>query len=272
MQSLAVTGSDITLGLPRVEELLEARIPSSPAVLSDVSGEVLKIEKNESGEKKIVILLNKEIREENNAEIEIKAKKRGVVKAKQDTKEFIIPFNRVIEVKTGDSVKCGGALTDGAYDIKKFYSLTGKEEAQNYIIKEVSKVYYLQGAAVNLKHIEVVARQMFSRIKIKDPGETNLITGKIVDALEFIAENEKAAKNNLKQAEGGNVLLGLTKVALSTSSVLSAASFQDTTRVLVDAGIRAKKDVLRGLKENVIIGRLIPAGTNFRKDFDKKDD
>lgn len=267
---VAGAGGDITLGLPRVEELFEARIPGNPAVLSDIYGEVMKIE-TEKGEQKVSILLDKD---KNNLkaeeETELKKKRQKNNQAKKDTKEFVIPFGRIIMVKPGDKISPGDALSDGPYDIKKLFLLTNREKAQDYIIKEVSKVYFLQGVTVNLKHIEIIVRQMFSRIKIKNSHGTKLMMGKIVDAIELDEENKLAEISGLEPAEGVNILMGLTKVALTTSSVLSAASFQDTTRVLVDASIKAKKDKLRGLKENVIIGRLIPAGTNFRKEFEKK--
>jgi len=268
---VAGSGEDITLGLPRVEELLEARIPSNQAVLCDVEGEVIKIETIEN-EKKITVLLNKTV--ENKSDLIINEEPRGKKKKvakNEDSKSFTIPFGKTLLVKKGDKVFLGDALSDGPYDIKKLYALTGKEQTQKYIMKEVAKVYFLQGVSVNLKHIEVIVRQMFSRVKIKNPNDTRLMFGKIVDEIEFLEENEIAAKKGLKEAEGHKVLMGITKVALSTASVLSAASFQDTTRVLVEAAIRAKKDKLRGLKENVIIGRLIPAGTNFRKEFEKKE-
>lgn len=260
---VAGAGADITLGLPRVEELFEARIPTNSAVLSDVSGQIMKIE-SEGSDKKITILLDKGFEQISEPK---KSKQKETVK--KDSKEFIVPFDRLVLVSENDHVEAGDALSDGPYDIKKLFVLAGMKKTEHYIMKEVAKVYYLQGVSVNIKHIEVIVRQMFSRIRVKDPKGTELSVGKIVDELEFITENQEAIKNGLAPAEGQKVLMGLTKVALTTSSFLSAASFQDTTRVLVDAAIKAKEDNLRGLKENVIIGRLIPAGTNYRKEFDK---
>ena len=262
---VAGAGLDITFGLPRVEELFEIRIPSNPAVLSEVDGKILEI-KDEGKDKKVTVLIDKTAEKKLDAK---PAKSKKSAKDEKDAKEFLVPFGRTLIVKEGDYVQCGDAFSDGPLDVKKLYSLAGKKKAEEYILKEVAKVYFLQGVSVNAKHIEVIIRQMFSRFKIKHPNDTDFFQEKVVEQAELLEKNNQAIKSGLKPAEATQLLMGITKVALTTSSVLSAASFQDTTRVLVSAALHAKKDRLKGLKENVIIGRLIPAGTTFRKEFKK---
>ncbi|MBI2609883.1 DNA-directed RNA polymerase subunit beta' [Candidatus Giovannonibacteria bacterium] len=245
--------SDITLGLPRVEEIFELRIPKSIAVLSDVAGVVMEIEEN--GKEKIVkILVDRE-----------KGKK--AAKEADETREFAVPYGRALFVSKGSHVESGDALTDGPADIKTLFSLAGRITAQNYIIREVARIYNLQGASINDKHIEVIVRQMFGRVKIKTPGATRFAIGDVLETAEFIEENMRMKEKGAEVAEGSPLVMGITKTALSTSSFLSAASFQETTRVLITAALDGREDRLNGLKENVIIGRLIPAGTGYRKDF-----
>ncbi len=265
------TGVDITFGLPRVEELVEARIPPNSAVLSEVYGEILKIEE-EGKEKKITVLVDKvhgsgahDLPDEDDSRKKAK-------KDKEDTKEFIIPFGRMVIVNKGDYVSPGDPFSDGPYDVKKLYALAGKLKAQDYLMKEIAGVYFMQGVSVNSKHIEVIVKQMFSRHRIKRVNDSDFLEGKIVEEAELLEENNKLKEKGLVGAEASRLLMGITKVALTTESVLSAASFQDTTRVLVEASLHAKKDKLKGLKENVIIGRLVPIGTNFRKEFKKGPD
>jgi len=235
--------ADITQGLPRVEEIFELRPPKIPAVICEEDGDVLEVINN--GQEKVV---------------------------KVGEKEYIIPFGRRIIVKEGQSVKRGEFLTDGAANIKNLFNIAGKEVAQNYILNEVSKVYTTQGAVINDKHIEIIARQMFSRYRIKDPGDTNFSREKVVERAELIEKNEEVKKRGGKEAKAVQLVMPISKVSLSTTSFLSAASFQDTARVLIKVAVEGVIDKLRGLKENVLVGRLIPAGTGFRKDYLKKED
>ncbi len=240
--------SDITLGLPRVEEVFELRMPKNPAVLSDVAGNALEI-KETGREKTIAILLDD-----------------------KDSKEFTIPYGRAVAVVEGAKVKKGDFLSDGPADIKELFTLAGATIAQNYIIREVSKIYTLQGASINDKHVETIVKQMFSRVKIKESGASRFAVGDIADKTDFLEENMRLEKEGLTPAEETPVVMGITKTALTSSSFLSAASFQETTRVLISAALDGREDRLYGLKENVIIGRLIPAGTGYRKDYQQAAD
>lgn len=245
------SAGDITLGLPRIDEIFEVRIPSNPAVISDVKGEVTEIAVQ--GRNKTVKIL-----------VESISSKRSK-KTSSETSEIAIPFGRTIVVGVGSAVNLGDRISDGPIDIRNLYSLAGYESAQNYILNEVSKIYTLQGAPLNEKHIEVIVRQMFSRVKITDSGSTALAIGDIIERAELAEFNEKAKRDGGKPVLAVQLLLGVSRSALTTSSFLSAASFQETARVLISAAIEGKEDRLRGLKENVIIGRLIPAGTGFVK-------
>jgi len=245
---IASVGGDITMGLPRVEEIFERRAPKSPAVVSHTDGEVLEVINTEK-DKKITILPD--------------LKSAG--KGKKEKIEYTVHPRRMPLVKVGDTVKSGELLTDGSADIAEVFEYGGKDAAENYIINEVNKIYQLQGASISRKHIEVIVRQMFSRRKIKDPGNTKFGLGEIVEFAELSIENEHTAAHGGEKAKGEQVVLGISEVALSTQSWLSAASFENTTRILIDTAIRGGKDGLRGLKENVIIGRLIPTGTGFRE-------
>ncbi len=243
-----VAGSDITQGLPRVEEIFEARSPKGESIISDIDGKV--VEYDDDGGKTITVIIEET---------------EGVKKAQ---KKYNVPSNSTINIAKGDLVTKGMQLNEGHIDLKKLYATMGKEEVHRYIVREIQEIYASQGEAINDKHIEVIIRQMFSRISVVDAGDTTLIPGEIVELSEFNDANLEAGKGQI--AEGEPMILGITKVALSTESFLSAASFQETARVLINAAISGKKDHLRGLKENVIIGRLIPAGTGFRKIEDKK--
>ncbi len=276
-------GGDITTGLPRVEEIFEARPPKGRAILADVNGEVTEI--TEAGREKII-----RIRQEPEANKsphlpgggkwgdKPKAKTRGrkilggldkftlgLTKSAEDIKEFHIPPATGLFVKAGDTVKRGDQLSEGHTDPGELFRLAGKEAVERYLIKEVQKIYSLQGAPIHDKHVEIIARQMFSRVRIKDPGETELSGGEVTEKREFRRANIRALREGRKPATAVQLLLGITRVALSTSSFLSSASFQETARVLIDAAVMGKRDDLRGLKENVIIGRLIPAGTGYRQ-------
>ncbi len=182
----------------------------------------------------------------------------------EETKEYRIPTNLGVLVEKGAEIKKGDILSEGYADLKELFKLAGSEETERYIVKEVQKIYSLQGAPIHDKHIEIIVRQMFSRVRVKEAGDTELSVGETVEKREFRKANIKAVKAGSKPATAYQLLLGITRVALSTSSFLSAASFQETARVLIDAAIRGKKDELYGLKENVIIGRLIPAGTGYK--------
>lgn len=252
------TGGDITMGLPRIEEIFELRIPRNPAVVSDVDGEVLEIkqageEGKKAGDKVITIILDKASEEE------------------KETKDFLVPFGRFITAKKGDKIKKGDILTDGSLNIREYFSIAGRDKTQEYVLKEVDKVYAMQGATINEKHIEVIIRQMFSRYKVAEPGGTGLNQDEIVEAIRVIEENEKAEKEGKETAKFEQIVMPIAKVASTTTSFLSAASFQDTARILIKTAVTGGEDKLRGLKENVIIGRLIPAGTGFRKDYAKEE-
>lgn len=244
-----VAGTDITQGLPRVEEIFERRAPKNPAIIAHEDGEVMGI-RDEGKEKVIVILADDEVHAKGN--------KSG------KNVEYTVPFRRQVIVKKGDKVKKGQTLTDGSCDIEELFTYSGKEVAEEYIISEINKVYELQGAAISRKHVEVIIKQMFGRVKIVNPGDTRFTQSDVVEVSTFRTENARVKAEGKTEAKGKYLVLGITDVALSTDSWLSSASFQNTTRVLITASTRGQMDELRGLKENVIIGRLIPAGTGLR--------
>jgi len=237
-----VIGSDITQGLPRVEEIFEARVPKTEAILCEIDGQVKSIVKDNAKVVKITV--------------------EGVDK---QLVEYQAPSNVALRVKEGDLVGVGAILSEGHLDLRKLYTVMGQEAVHRYIIREIEEIYAAQGEGINDKHIEVIIRQMMSRIRVMDPGETMLLPGDIVEKDQFLEANEKALTGKGREATGESMVLGITKVALSTESFLSAASFMETARVLINAAIAGKEDRLRGLKENVIIGRLIPAGTGYRE-------
>ncbi|MEK7572636.1 MAG: DNA-directed RNA polymerase subunit beta' [Patescibacteria group bacterium] len=245
-----VAGTDITTGLPRVEEIFERRIPKNPAIISETDGEVIEI-KDKDGKEKIIKVLSD-----------------TKVDGKSNEIEYLVPFRRISIMKVGDKIKKGELVTDGSADIAEIFKHGGKEMVEEYIIREINKVYELQSASISRKHIEIIIRQMFSRRKIKDSGETNFSNGDIVENTAFIEENMRVAKLGGKEAKAAIVALGITEVSLRTKSWLSAASFQNTNRVLIENAVKGGVDSLRGLKENVIIGRLIPAGTGFKNKAD----
>ncbi len=236
IHSGGVAGSDITQGLPRVEELFEARKPKGVAMVTEIDGTVTI---GEHGNNKEIIITSDE----------------------KHVERYIIPYGLRLAVNNGDVVKAGDRITVGSLDPHDIVRIKGEVAVQNYLIEEVQKVYRTQGVHINDKHIEIVARQMTRKVFIEDAGDTELIAGSTVDITEFNNENRLAIEKGLKIAKGKKTLLGITKIALLTDSFLSAASFQETARVLTDAAVRGKVDKLQGLKENVIIGRLIPAGT-----------
>ncbi len=269
---IAGKGGDITLGLPRVEELFEARTPHNAAIISEAPGMVLDI-RGEEKEKIVEVLTEPEAMAEAEARagaVKTKAKKVSAAKKTKQTivkekMEYRIPFGKRVLVEKGQKIKAGDSLSDGPIDVKHLFKVAGQEAAQNYILKEVSRVYNIQGVSINEKHLEVIVRQMFSRFKVKDPGNTNFSIGRIIERTEFIEENERVKKEGGSIARAVRLIMPISKVALTTTSFLSSASFQDTARVLIRASLEGSRDRLRGLKENVIIGRLLPAGTGFHK-------
>ena len=338
---------DITQGLPRVEEIFEARAPKRKAFIADVAGrikiesaqrtienktgkvivsnpqaKILKIyyqgtdsdkyyfaeavkelqkikstsqrlvrlrrrkhqpeagpPQAEKAEPKILVKDGKECKKGKDlftvGSVTVKAKRAGIVALEdkyikivapiEKVKEFIIPKGYNIWVKDGDEVKAGDQLTEGSFDLQQLYKLRSRLATQKYIIKEIQYVYSSQGQPLNDKHIEVIAKQMFSRVYIQDAGDTDLLPGEIIEKAVFNQTNSEVKKQGKKQAKGEQLLLGITKSSLSTNSFLSAASFQETARVLIDAAVTGKIDRLEGLKENVIIGKVIPAGTGYRR-------
>ncbi len=237
-------GTDITQGLPRVEELFEARKPKGLAVMTEIAGKV-KIK-------------------------ETKKKKEVVVTNKEESKSYTIPFGSKMKVKDGDMVEVGDALIEGSLNLADILAIKGPEGVFEYLTTEVQKVYRNQGVDINDKHIEVIGRQMLKKVRVDDNGDTDMFPGTLVDMYEFADKNAEAIEKGLRPATGKRVLLGITKASLATDSFLSAASFQETTRVLTEAAIKGKEDDLVGLKENVIIGKLIPAGTGMKKYQDIK--
>ena len=242
-------GGDITSGLPRVDEIFEVRPPKGKAVLSDIAGEVLAID--EANRERVIKIA---------IDFDDPTAKKG-----ETVREFKVPSSIGLLVEVGTKIKKGHILSEGHADLKELFKYAGRETVERYIVKEVQRIYSMEGAPIHDKHIEIIARQMFSRVRIKEPGETAFSTGEVVEKREFRKANIAMIRAGKKPATAVQLLLGITRVALTTSSFLSAASFQETARVLIDAAIRGRKDELRGLKENVILGRLIPAGTGFRK-------
>ena len=234
-----VAGGDITQGLPRVEELFEARKPKGLAIITEIAGKV-----------KIT---------------ESKKKKEVVVTGKDDSKTYLIPFGSKLRVKDGDILEAGDQITEGSINPNEILTIKGPEGVYEYLIAEVQKVYRNQGVDINDKHIEVIGRQMLKKVRVEDNGDTDMFPGSLVDMYEFEDKNKATLDEGKRPATGKRALLGITKASLATESFLSAASFQETTRVLTEAAIKGKVDPLIGLKENVIIGKLIPAGTGMNK-------
>jgi len=251
---------DITQGLPRVEELLEARAPKGEAPISEVDGVVVDIENT---------LHHNIIKIQPNSLLEKKKASKNRKQAETTLVEYSIPEIATLWVKRGDAVKKGDQLCEGSLNLKKILKILGTEATQNYILKEVKKVYNLAGEKINDKHLEVVIRQMFSRVRIIDSGDSDFIKGEILEKEMFKEIVSKMKEEKKKPPQAEEIVLGIKNVALTSSSVLAPASFQETTRVLVKASLENREDYLRGLKENVIIGRLIPAGTGFRKKIAK---
>ena len=236
-----VAGGDITQGLPRVEELFEARKPKGLAIVTEIAG---------------------------NATINDMKKKREIIVSNPetgDTKTYLIPFDSRIKIMDGAYVEAGDALTEGSINPHDILKIKGVRSVQDYLLQEVQRVYRLQGVEINDKHIEMIVRQMLKKIRVEDNGDSDFLPGTLVDILEFEDINKQLVEEGKAPAEGKQVLLGITKASLATNSFLSAASFQETTKVLTEAAIKGKVDPLIGMKENVIIGKLIPAGTGMKR-------
>jgi DNA-directed RNA polymerase subunit beta' len=239
-------GGDITLGLPRVEEIFESRVPLGKAVIAPFAGQILEITPQRV--------------------VKIKPEPDSKAKAKKtEPLELALPLGKSILVKEGEEVQAGQSLCEGNVDLKELFKAVGVEKTQCHIIKEIQRIYVSQGATIHDKHIEVIVRQMFSRLRVRDSGDSYLIQGETISQSRLFEENKKLKKEGKKPATALPILLGISKVALTTDSFLSAASFQETSRILISAAISGKEDRLQGLKENVIIGKLIPAGTGLKK-------
>ena len=236
-----VAGGDITQGLPRVEELFEARKPKGLAIITEIKGEVAI---KDTKKKREIVVTDRET---------------------GDSKTYLIPYGSRIKVMDGQVLEAGDELTEGSVNPHDILKIKGLRAVQDYMIREVQRVYRLQGVEINDKHIEVIVRQMLKKIRIENNGDTEFLPGSLVDVLDFEDVNEEMEKEGKEQAEGKQVMLGITKASLATDSFLSAASFQETTKVLTEAAIKGKVDKLIGLKENVIIGKLIPAGTGMKR-------
>jgi DNA-directed RNA polymerase subunit beta' len=242
----ASVGGDVTQGLPRVEEVFEKRMPKNPAIVSHTDGVVVDI-KTEGRDKTIIVT----------PEI-------GSGNKKRDNLEYPVHYRRTILVSVGESVKQGQLLTDGSADLPEIFKFGGEHAVQEYIIAETSRIYELQGVTIARKHIELIVKQMLSRVKVTNVGDSNFTVGDVVEEWIIAERNADLKAEGKEPAKFEKLILGITEVSLSRKSFLSAASFQNTTRVLINAAVKGNQDMLTGLKENVIIGRLIPAGTGFK--------
>ena len=236
-----VAGDDITQGLPRVEELFEARKPKGLAIIAEFAGTVAI---RDTKKKREVVITNDETGE---------------------SKAYLIPYGSRIKVIDGQVLEAGDELTEGSVNPHDLLKIKGIRAVQDYMLREVQRVYRLQGVDISDKHIEVIVRQMLKKVRIENNGDTEFLPGTLIDVLDFEDINEQLEAEGKEPAEGKRVMLGITKAALATNSFLSAASFQETTKVLTEAAIKGKVDPLIGLKENVIIGKLIPAGTGMKR-------
>ena len=236
-----VAGTDITQGLPRVEEIFEARKPKGLAIITEFGG-VATIK--DTKKKREIIVTNNETGE---------------------SKAYLIPYGSRIKVMDGAVLEAGDELTEGSVNPHDILKIKGVRAVQDYMLREVQRVYRLQGVEINDKHIELIVRQMLQKVRVETNGDSDMLPGTLVDTLDFEDTNELLESEGKEMAEGKQVLLGITKASLATNSFLSAASFQETTKVLTEAAIKGKVDPLIGMKENVIIGKLIPAGTGMKR-------
>lgn len=236
-----VAGGDITQGLPRVEEIFEARKPKGLAIITEFGG-VANIK--DTKKKREIIVTNNETGE---------------------SKAYLIPYGSRIKVMDGAVLEAGDELTEGSVNPHDILKIKGVRAVQDYMLREVQRVYRLQGVEINDKHIELIVRQMLQKVRVETNGDSDMLPGTLVDTLDFEDTNELLESEGKEMAEGKQVLLGITKASLATNSFLSAASFQETTKVLTEAAIKGKVDPLIGMKENVIIGKLIPAGTGMKR-------
>ncbi|MDY3041589.1 MAG: DNA-directed RNA polymerase subunit beta', partial [Streptococcus pluranimalium] len=236
------SNTDITQGLPRIQEIFEARNPKGEAVITEVKGTVIEIEEDASTRTKKVY-----------------------VQGKTGMGEYVVPFTARMKVEVGDEIARGAALTEGSIQPKRLLEVRDTLSVETYLLAEVQKVYRSQGVEIGDKHVEVMVRQMLRKVRVMDPGDTDLLPGTLMDIADFTDANKDIVISGGIPATSRPVLMGITKASLETNSFLSAASFQETTRVLTDAAIRGKKDHLLGLKENVIIGKIIPAGTGMAR-------
>ena len=236
-----VAGNDITQGLPRVEEIFEARKPKGLAIITEFGG-VATIK--DTKKKREIIVTNNETGE---------------------SKAYLIPYGSRIKIMDGAVLEAGDELTEGSVNPHDILKIKGVRAVQDYMLREVQRVYRLQGVEINDKHIEVIVRQMLQKVRVETNGDSEMLPGVLVDTLDFEDTNEKLIEEGKEPSEGKQVLLGITKASLATNSFLSAASFQETTKVLTEAAIKGKVDPLIGMKENVIIGKLIPAGTGMKR-------
>ena len=241
-----VAGTDITQGLPRVEEIFEARKPKGLAIITEFGG-VANIK--DTKKKREIIVTNNETGE---------------------SKAYLIPYGSRIKVMDGAVLEAGDELTEGSVNPHDILKIKGVRAVQDYMLREVQRVYRLQGVEINDKHIELIVRQMLQKVRVETNGDSDMLPGTLVDTLDFEDTNELLESEGKEMAEGKQVLLGITKASLATNSFLSAASFQETTKVLTEAAIKGKVDPLIGMKENVIIGKLIPAGTGMKRYRDVK--
>ncbi|MBI3495354.1 DNA-directed RNA polymerase subunit beta' [Candidatus Berkelbacteria bacterium] len=293
-----VSGEDITTGLPRVEELFEVRPPKRPAILSEIAGKVtveqagdqIKIAVSSVSPAKRIITVpaglkiaikdrqtirarqplyslsdGMIIRSEIGGVAEVKDQTIVIAGKEKEMLEYFLPATAQLLVHDTDEITAGAPLNEGYIDLSEALRLQGREAAQKYVVSEIQKIYQSQGQEINDRHLEIIVRQMFSRVKIVDGGDTNLLPGQIIERLAAQQLSEKMKSQGKKIPTYQNIILGITRVALKTDSFLSAASFQETTSILIDAALQGKEDDLKGLKENVIIGKLIPAGTGYRK-------
>jgi DNA-directed RNA polymerase subunit beta' len=238
-------GADITMGLPRVEEIFEARPPQFKALIAEVDGSVLAVE--ERGKHKAIIVADADTAEK---------------------REYLVSPNVAVAVTSGDVVRRGDRLCEGHVDLKELFATTADlNTVARYIIREVQSIYFPTGDTINDKHVELIVRAMFSRVKVGDPAATELLAGDTIEKRKFIRANIDAKARGVAEATADQLVMGVTKVALTTESFLSSASFQETAKVLIESSVAGKEDPLRGLKENVIIGKLIPAGTGLKKDL-----